>query len=288
MIFRQYDKLRLFTYVAQELSFTSTAEKLFMTKGAVSYQINQLESILGFDLFIRTRRGLELTDDGTRLWHLALASFNQLDSGIEAIQYNNNQTVVVGVTTYFAARWLSPRLTEFMQLHPDISIYLQPNVDMMNIDDSTDITIRWGNGDWNDMEIERLFYCPAFPCAGLSIHRQIQKFGLEDTVKKVTLLHDRTDSIVWKDWFHQAQLEWLPRHDRLTISDATMRVHAVIDGQGIAFYDELVEQELLQKKLFRIAATSLDNYGYFLAYRPKSIENPSVKVFRDWLLEQKC
>lgn len=62
--FKHHDTLRLFTEVAQCKSFSDAAEKLHLTKGAISYQVKILEASLGFDLFLRTPRGVNLTLKG--------------------------------------------------------------------------------------------------------------------------------------------------------------------------------------------------------------------------------
>ena len=58
--------LRVFEAAARHLSFTLAARELFVTHGAVSKQIKQLEEYLGFPLFIRMHRRLELTPEGER------------------------------------------------------------------------------------------------------------------------------------------------------------------------------------------------------------------------------
>ena len=59
--------LKVFAVSARHLSFTRAAEELHVTTGAVSQQIKQLEERLGFKLFRRRPRQLELTDEGRRL-----------------------------------------------------------------------------------------------------------------------------------------------------------------------------------------------------------------------------
>ena len=65
-----------------------------------------------------------------------------------------------------------------------------------------------------------------------------------------------------------------------------MRVQAVIDDQGVALNDRLVEDEIAAGRLFRISAVELAAYGYFLAYPQGSLDNPGLKAFRDWVLSQ--
>jgi len=60
-------RLKVFLAAARHLSFTQAGEELHITTGAVSQQIKLLESWLGFRLFRRLPRRIELTDEGRRL-----------------------------------------------------------------------------------------------------------------------------------------------------------------------------------------------------------------------------
>ena len=57
-------QLDTFICVADAGSFSKTAELLYVSSTAIMKQINLLESSLGVQLFIRTPRGLTLTDAG--------------------------------------------------------------------------------------------------------------------------------------------------------------------------------------------------------------------------------
>jgi DNA-binding transcriptional LysR family regulator len=59
--------LRAFVAVAEELSFTRAAERLFIAQQAISRAIRQLEERLGTPLFVRTTRRVTLTPEGQRL-----------------------------------------------------------------------------------------------------------------------------------------------------------------------------------------------------------------------------
>ncbi|ANP52604.1 DNA-binding transcriptional LysR family regulator [Streptomyces griseochromogenes] len=63
--------LRSFLAVAEEGSLTRAAEHVFVSQPALTKQIRQLESLLGVQLFDRSRAGMALTGPGRELAHLA-------------------------------------------------------------------------------------------------------------------------------------------------------------------------------------------------------------------------
>lgn len=284
MRFRHFDNLRVFNIVAQHGSFSSAAEELCLTKGAVSHQIRQLEAELEFDLFNRLPRGISLTPKGQELLVATQSALGGLEKKIGELRQSNARTLTIGVTTYFASRWLSPRLMDFMRAHPDIRLRVQPMIDLHNLKaEGVDLAIRWGNGAWSDVEIEKLFACPAWPCGDANALRQVQDLGVEAAFENFTLLRDREDSTAWSQWFDVAGMTYMRRADTLIIPDPNVRVQAVIDGQGIALNDMLVDAEIQAGRLHRLCDAELSDFGYYLAYPSDATSNPDVEAFANWL-----
>ena len=279
-----YDALHLFVAIARHKSLSAAAEHLHLTKGAVSLQIKRLEDELGFAVFIRHARGIELSAKGRELVVAAEQAFQRLDSAITRIADNSDQTLTIGVTTYFASRWLSPRLTGFMQSHPDIRLRIQPMIDLLNFaGEEVDLAIRWGDGKWNDCEIVTLMKCPAWPTGNRLAFELIEELGMEGAIAQLTLLRDREDSNAWSEWFALAGIDVEKRMDTLIIPDPNVRVQAVLDGQGIALNDRLVHAELQNQHLFQLSPVELSDYGYHLAYEKEAIANPAVNAFIQWI-----
>lgn len=284
MRFRHYDNLRIFDIVARHLSFTSAAEELNLTKGAVSQQIARLEEELGFAVFLRRHRGIELTAKGKRLWHVSQSAFHDLEREIAGLREEDPSRITIGLSTYFASRWLSPRLMRFMAEHPRIALRLQPLVELIDLRSANiDLAIRWGRGDWTDLRIEKLFACPAFPTVGSSFKIEIDAAGLRAVLPRLPLLQDRDNSDAWREWHDAAGVPYVSTRDDLVIPDPNVRVQAVADGQGAALNDALVGEELLDGRLFRISEVALENYGYYLAYPHDALSNPALRHFRDWI-----
>lgn len=287
MRFRHHDSLRLFAVVAEHGSFSDAAAALNLTKGAVSYQIQRLEEALGFALFHRRPRGIEMTEAGQQLLTTSRSAFADIESRIAALRGGTQRSVTLGLSTYLASRWLSPRLMTFMQAHPDTRLRLQPMVDLVDLRGSgVDLVIRWGKGNWSDLTIEPLFPCPAFPTGTPALANRIQSEGLEAVMAETPLLVDRVGSTAWADWHAAAGLRYHQHDSALTIPDPNVRVQAVIDGQGIALNDALVAPEIAAGRLARLSSIDLADYGYFTAYAPDTLDDPSIAELVAWLQEQ--
>lgn len=284
MRFRSFDRIPIVEAIARLGSFSAAAEELNLTKGAVSYQIKQLESELGFAVFDRLAGGTRLTQRGEDLLSTAQSALSTIERKIRQLKPTHTRALTIGVTTYFASRWLSPRLMEFMRMQPDIRLRIQPMINLVNLEEEgIDLAIRWGSGDWTDVLIEPLFNCPAWPVGDRAALQLVREVGLVEAFQRFTLLRDRDDSNAWSHWYTAAGLPYTERTDTLVVPDPNVRVQAVIDGQGVALNDELVDHEIATGQLFRLSDDELANYGYYLALPSMGVADANVEVFADWL-----
>ncbi len=289
MRFRNFDQLRRFCLIAKHLSFTAAADGLHLTKGAVSYQIDKLENELGFKVFVRHKQGIQLTTRGQELLLVAQSSFTSLENEIGRLRRSDKASITIGMATYFASRWLSPRLMNFIASHTGISLRIQPLIDLSDLyTNDLDLAVRWGKGEWHDPDMicERIFKCPAVLTCDTKIGHQIEQHGIESVIGETTLLHDHDGSQAWLDWFEKSEIEWTTESSDLVIPDPNVRVQAVIDGQGIGLYDRLVDDEIRAGRLYQYHGIELDEYGYYLIYPKYKESNSPVSVFRDWIMQE--
>lgn len=76
-------QIRTFLQVTKSGSFRRAAEEMFVTQAAVTIRIKSLESWLGFDVFNRHRRGVELTSRGMRFIDYARNAVDIIEHGRE-------------------------------------------------------------------------------------------------------------------------------------------------------------------------------------------------------------
>ena len=283
MRFRSYDSLKIFDTVARSLSMTKAADEVHQSKGSISYQVGKLEANLGFRLFERAHATLELTEEGRRLWHVSQTALSQIDREIEDLRGTTSGAVTIGALTYFSSRWLSPRLTRFFEANPGISLRIEPlnSVDMMR-SLKIDMAVLWGIGGWEGHKSELLLSLPAVPTANRVLAEQVKQLGLAEAVRQLPLLGDSSGDAGWRAWHKAAGLPYAPSRASLTIPDSNSRVQAVVDGQGIALWDDLVASEFGDGTLVRLSDVRVENAGYFLVFTDQPMSQ-SAEAFLDWL-----
>jgi LysR family transcriptional regulator, glycine cleavage system transcriptional activator len=279
--------LRAFEAAARERSLTRAAESLNVTHGAISHQIKSLESDLGVRLVERNGRGIRLTDDGERFASRVRAAFAELTTAVHDITARANpRSLRVSVVPSFAARWLLPRIRDFLAAHPDVDLDVRSN--MANIDfqrDDSDVAIRYGHGDWQGVAAEHLLDDWFFPVCSPKIANGHVPSRPEE-LARYTLL--RSDDEPWKPWFDAAGLDW-PEPTRGPIfSDLSHGLQAAIEGHGVA----LARSSLLANDVrngilvrpFDIVAPA--SRKFWLVYPPRSAGTPKLALFRQWLHDE--
>ncbi len=120
-----FELYKVFYEVANEKSISKGAEKLMISQPAVTQSIQTLETQLNGKLFIRTPKGVILTNEGQILYDYIkdgmsyfingtnkFTSLRNLDSGI----------INIGATTVISEQYLMPYLKEFHDTYPNIVI----------------------------------------------------------------------------------------------------------------------------------------------------------------------
>ncbi|MEI5908856.1 LysR family transcriptional regulator [Bacillus spongiae] len=119
---------RVFYVTAQEKSFSKAAMKLYVTQPSVSHSIKQLEEALQLQLFIRTPKGVSMTNEGKALFHFIEQAFSLIDSGerkVTEMRELQAGSVTIGGSDSICKHVLLPSIQSFQHLYPDIRIKLQ-------------------------------------------------------------------------------------------------------------------------------------------------------------------
>jgi DNA-binding transcriptional LysR family regulator len=120
-------QLQHFVTVNEERSFTRAAIRLHMVQSSLSSSLKALERELGTDVFVRGRRGVELTDAGRELLPHAYALLERAEQAAAVVaQVRGVVRGSVRVATVGLPKKLNVMsvLTRFHDAHPDVRIHL--------------------------------------------------------------------------------------------------------------------------------------------------------------------
>lgn len=116
---------KIFYQVAKKQSITAAAGELCISQPAVSQAIKQLEHALGTELFIRTAKGVKLTNEGVTLFSYVKNGYEQIALGEKKLQEMLNMRtgeIRIGASDMTLQFYLLPYLRRYHQLYPDIKV----------------------------------------------------------------------------------------------------------------------------------------------------------------------
>lgn len=123
-----YNKLRTFSVVAEELNVSRAAVKLGRTQSAISQQIKSLEEELDLNLFARRGSKLALTGEGERVFQLARETFAQIDQNmnlIRGLEQNLDGALRIGIPADHCNDFLPEVLSGFLERFPNTRFEIQ-------------------------------------------------------------------------------------------------------------------------------------------------------------------
>ena len=288
-----WDKLRIFHAVAEAGSFTHAGEALNLSQSAVSRQIGTLESGLGVALFHRHARGLILTEQGELLFKTTKEVFHKLvmtEAMLGESKERPRGPLKITTTVAFGSIWLTPRMKEFVELYPDISVSLV--LDEIERDLSmrqADVAIRMVPPRQPDLIQRHLmtmhFHVYASP-------EYLKKYGMPE---KPENLADHMLIVYGEDAEPPvANVNWLLEigrkpNDRdralLKVNNIYGIYRAVQSGVGIAALPDYAIRQVSQ--LVRILPEfEGPSYDAYFVYPEELRDSKRIAVFRDYLIRK--
>lgn len=122
-----FELYRVFYTVANNGNITSAAEELNITQPAISKSIKKLEEQLGGQLFVRTKRGVTLTQEGKEFYKYIKNAMEYIANGESKFtELINLETgcIRIGISTTLTKEFLLPFLKKFHKQYPKIDIQI--------------------------------------------------------------------------------------------------------------------------------------------------------------------
>ena len=119
-----FHQLEIFDAVVEQLSITEAARKIRISQPSVSKQLRFLERECGLKLYVKSGRGIKITDEGRLLQTAAKPILKQMEelrgSFLNRVADARATTLRVGSTPSPGAFFLPGVLKSFVKLHPKI------------------------------------------------------------------------------------------------------------------------------------------------------------------------
>lgn len=282
--------LRAFEATARHKSFTRAAEELHLTQSAISHQVRELEEYFGRRLLTRRNRTVETTPEGMRLQQSLSRVFDVIEAACSEVSLAPTaQVLALHSAPSFAAKWLGPRLPDFMRDNPDITIRLSSGAAPIDLtkDREIDIAVSYGHAVQKSgivtlpMGEERI----APMCSPSLLRADCEP---RELIRQLTLIDSQLSAITWSDWFNHNEIPF-PNRPRPSFDRAALALSAAVDGMGVALETtQLAERELSRGDLVIVGEevfTTLRRETHFLSYRQDERDVDKVKRFRLWISE---
>ena len=276
-----------FEACARHQSFTRAAAELSLTQSAICRQIAGLEEFLGVRLFLRSKRGVKLTEAGLAYSRQIAARLDEVERDTLALMAGRGTggTLELAVVPTFATRWLIPRLGEFQREHPDITISLSTSTRPFMFEGSNyDAAIYFGDAHWPGTEAISLMRENLVPvCSPALIAPQTVVCAAD--LASFPLLQQSTRPYAWRQWFASAGLTVAndmngPRYELFSMLAA-----AAMQGMGIALVPRfLFEDDIAAGRLAApVNNIVLSATHYRLIYPEHKTDSPALRHFARWL-----
>ena len=265
-------------------SFSGAARALRLTQGAVSRQVQRLESTLGVALFVRQAAGLKLTAQGEVFLPIVEEALARLATACRVLR-TPTRGISLRMPPTVASRWFLPLLPALRTVLPEVDIRIttdlsyEPHFE----DNDDDAAIVLGRGDWPDLEVHRLMserltvVCSAAAAAGL---------GQPASLEGAFLLNCYPDA-AWAAWSQGARVNCGPLPRGQDFPTLELGLTAAVRGEGVTLADVTLARDALRDRLLVAPFDHQLDRGlaYFLVYPQRRARSPILPRLCDWLVQ---
>lgn len=283
--------LRAFEAVGRHLSFTAGAQALTVSQSAMSRHVSGLEELIGKPLFERSAVGLKLTPAGEVLLPVISKCLDRMEQTINAVRDQNGESrpLRVHMPPSLMHQAGVALLRNFHEEYSDIRIDAfsshvtglpATNVDMAIVYDRPNVDNKVTDLLW----MERLA-----PLCSPDTAMAHKGKSIEDFVAANELLHIKLDDeprgLIWSIFANHHRL-FVETDRGLSFDTAISAVRYAMAAPGIVLADiDMFGSEIAAGLLVMpYDCISSDGFGYYLKTHAEDLSDPTILMFRDWII----
>ena len=288
--------LRYVVALARLRSFSRAAEALFVSQSSLSQQIAKLEKEIGYPLFQRTTKYVQITEEGTRFLSQAkkvLAEYDALHAQVEATRAAMNHTINLGMSVVYRPA-AAEAVVRFMQSHPDIDVNLTSawELDLVEMLRNGRIDLALFGVDWENDDLSGMSVTPLHDervVVTLSPQHPLAKresVSLAELANE-TLIFTSNRSGVRRLVLQRFRQMGVHLRNGMEINDTETRIHYVTQNIGVAFAMDKTHHWESQHNSLRIPVEPKMTRTYALVTSQSgAVRHPAaIKLLQDFLIE---
>jgi len=292
---RLLDGIGVVMAIVDNGSFVRAAETLDMTQSGVSRAVARLETRLGVRLFDRTTRSVTLTDEGRRFCEEVTPLLAQLEEvtsaasrGVSAVRGR----LRVNIDPYFSRLVLGPRLGQFVEDHPNLTLDLVTRDTLGDmVADGFDVAFRFGHPRNSTLVARKLMDVRVVTLAAPSYLKRHGRPQVPADLESPdhTCIHFRDPEtgrpFPWEFWRNDEHLT-VQAHGRLVVNEGGTMHSVCMAGHGICqTFEYGAEMLIAEGRLVKILTDWGDETFPLYALYPSRQHLPAkVRAFVDFVV----
>lgn len=291
-----FELYRIFFVVAECENITKAAERLHISQPAISKSIKNLEEQLGGQLFIRTKRGVSLTEEGKEFYRYikqAMEFITNAEHKFNDLIHLETGSIRIGASTTLTKHFLLPYLESFHEKFPNINIEIVTNLSSELVkllrDGLLDVVILNLPGpttpDIEVIPVTKVHDCFIVGKQYKYLASETQKLEELENYPFVLQSPASTTRRFFDAFCQERQLSFTPI---MNLASYTLVLECAKMGFGIGYATkEFIEKELKQGEVYIIPTEpSLPEHDIGLACVKKSLPSFATRKFIDLILSQ--
>ena len=289
-------QLRYVAAIARVNSFSRAAEQLYVSQSSLSQQIMKLEKEIGYPLFLRTTKRVQLSPEGARFLTQAkcvLREFNTLEIQVEATRSSLAHTINLGMSMIYRPD-TSQTVSRFMQEHPDIDLNLTSawELEILDMLHTGRIDIGLFGVDWENDDLSGVTVIPIrdeYTVAAVSRQNplsQREHILLEDLAAE-PLIFTSEHSAVRRLVLQKFRQKGLIPSKVMMINEMETRIHCVRQNLGVALAMNSTHHWIGQEDivLLPLEPRLVRTYSMVVPQTGASHRSAAIQLLQDFLLE---
>jgi DNA-binding transcriptional LysR family regulator len=280
-----------FVEVVHRGSFTAAAEKLGLSRSAISKQVAHLENRLRARLLNRTTRRLSLTEVGQVFFasaRLGLQQIAEAEAAVSSLQSAPRGTLQLNVPMSFGILHVAPAIADFLARFPEVQVDVRLDDRKLDlVEAGFDLAIRIGELPDSSLVARALCPCPLVVCAAPSYLQRRGKPSVPDDLRRhEAVIYSYSDvPSQWAFTGRSGQTIAVPVAGRVRMNNSLALREVLLQGAGIMVTPRfVVETDLRAGRLTALLEDyRLREMTVYAVYPERRHLSPKVRAFIDFM-----